>query len=237
MKPQDQLKALAAERAVEFVSSGMVVGLGTGSTAAFAVQRIAARLKSGDLTNIVGIPSSLGTESLARRLEIPLSGFDSHSTIDVTIDGADEVDPQLDLIKGGGGALLREKILAQATLRNIIIVDESKLAPRLGTNWALPVEVIPFARHSIEAYLTSLSATVRLRTAADGTVFQTDQNNLILDADFGAMADPHALAEQLNRRAGIVAHGLFLDLASDVIVAGRDGIRHLARERSPHENQ
>lgn len=232
MSDQDRLKELAANRAVEIIESGMVVGLGTGSTAAFAVKRIAARLQNGELTDIVGIPSSLATENLARKLGIPLAGFETHTEIDVTIDGADEVDPDLNLIKGGGGALLREKVLAQATRRNIIIVDASKMAPQLGTNWALPVEVIAFARRSAERFLESLGARVSLRTDSAGKVFQTDQKNLIVDADFGPMKDPHALAEALNQRAGIVEHGLFLDLASSVIVAGSDGIELHQRKGS-----
>ena len=229
MTSQDQLKKAAAHKAVEFVSSGMVVGLGTGSTAAFAVDRIAERLEKGELKDIIGIPSSLRTEEQALRLNIPLAGFETHTEIDVTIDGADEVDPDLNLIKGGGGALLREKVLAQATRRNIIIVDESKLVPELGTGWALPIEVIPFAKDSVAHYIESMGAKVKLRCTEDGTEFSTDQNNIILDADFGPMAHPTLIANKLNQRAGIVEHGLFLGLAADVIVAGADGIRHLQR--------
>ncbi len=229
MKQQDELKEKAAHRAVEFIDSGMVLGLGTGSTTAFAVTRIGERLKSGDLKNIVGIPTSIRTEKLAGEVGIPLCGLGDQSQIDVTIDGADEVDPDLNLIKGGGGALLREKVVAQASRQNIIIVDESKLSPRLGTRWALPVEVIPFAVKSEEKFLKSLAATVTLRTDDKGQPFQTDQNNFILDANFGEMSDPKGLASKLNDRAGIVEHGLFLDLASDVIVAAEDGIRHLKR--------
>lgn len=226
---QDELKQKAADRAVEFVESGMVVGLGTGSTTAFAVIRIGERLKSGDLKNIVGIPTSIRTEKLAGELNIPLCGLDDQPEIDVTIDGADEVDPDLNLIKGGGGALLREKVVAQASRRNIIIVDESKLSPRLGTHWALPVEVIPFADKTEENFLKSLGASVTLRTDEKGRPNKTDQNNLILDANFGEMADPNGIAARLNERAGVVEHGLFLGLTSDVIVAAGDGIRHLKR--------
>jgi len=226
---QDKLKQEAARHAVEFIKSGMVVGLGTGSTAAYAVKQIAGRLQAGDLKNIVGIPTSIRTEKLARELDIPLEGLDAQPAIDVTIDGADEVDRDLNLIKGGGGALLREKVVAQASRRNIIVVDESKLSPRLGTHWALPVEVIPFAAKTEENFLKALGAAVTLRLDASGQPFQTDQHNYILDANFGEMADPHRLAQKLNERAGIVEHGLFLDLASDVIVAAQDEIRHLKR--------
>jgi len=229
MTHQDQLKRAAADKAVEFVESGMVVGLGTGSTAAFAVDLIADRLDRGDLKDIIGIPSSLRTEMQARDRKIPLAGFDTHNEIDVTIDGADEVDPALNLIKGGGGALLREKVLAQATQRNIIIVDESKLVPKLGTGWALPIEVIPFARGSAARFIESLGASVTLRRTEEGTEFFTDQKNIILDADFGPIADAAFVAARLNERAGIVEHGLFLELAADVVIAGADGVRHLHR--------
>ena len=228
MTPQDEFKQKAACFACEFVESGMVVGLGTGSTTQFAIERLGELIRDGRLRNIVGIPSSLRTAHAAQELGIPLTDFDAHPVIDVTIDGADEVDPELNLIKGGGGALLREKVLAQATRRNVIIVDESKLAPRLGTKWALPVEVVPFARAAEERFIASLGADVRLRLK-DGRPVATDQGNLLLDAAFGPMDDPAAIAEKLNGRAGIVEHGLFLGLAHDVIVAGNDGIRHLKR--------
>jgi ribose 5-phosphate isomerase A len=229
LKKQDELKQKAAHRAAEFVESGMVVGLGTGSTTAFAVIRIGERIKFGDLKNIVGIPTSIRTEALAAERGIPLCGLEDQPVIDVTIDGADEVDPDLNLIKGGGGALLREKVVAQASRQNIIIVDESKLSARLGTRWALPVEVIPFAAKAAENFLKSQGAAVTLRLGDDGHPYQTDQNNFILDANFGEMTDPNNIATRLNERAGIVEHGLFLGLASDVIVAAEDGIRHLKR--------
>lgn len=227
---QDKLKQKAAHRAVNFVESGMIVGLGTGSTTSFAVVRIAERIKSGDLKDIVGIPTSIRTEKLARDLDIPLATLDEQPQIDVTIDGADEVDPELNLIKGGGGALLREKVVAQASHTNIIIVDESKLSECLGTHWALPVEVIPFAAQTEANFLQSLGASVSVRNVEKGQPYTTDQNNYILDANFGPMSDPDALAAELNERAGIIEHGLFLDLASEVIVAAEDGIRHLKRK-------
>ena len=229
MNKQDELKQKAAHRAVEFVDSGMVVGLGTGSTTAYAVNRIGELFKSGDLKNIVGISTSIRTETLAGELGIPLCGLDDQPLIDVTIDGADEVDPDLNLIKGGGGALLREKVVAQSSRQNIIIVDESKLSACLGTHWALPIEVIPFAVKTEENFLKSLGAAVTLRLDDKEQPYQTDQNNFILDANFGKMADPDDLAARLNERAGIVEHGLFLGLASDVIVAAEDNIRHLKR--------
>ena len=229
MNKQDELKQKAACQAVEFIESGMIVGLGTGSTTEFAVRRIAERLKSGDLKNIVAIPTSIRTQKLAGELNIPLCGLDDQPDIDVTIDGADEVDPDLNLIKGGGGALLWEKVVAQASRRNIIIVDQSKLSPCLGTHWAVPIEVIPFAVKTEENFLKSLGAAVTLRTAEGGQPYKTDQDNFILDANLGEIADPNGIAARLNQRAGIVEHGLFLGLASDVIVSAEDDIRHLKR--------
>jgi ribose 5-phosphate isomerase A len=224
----NELKQQAADQAVLAVESGMIVGLGSGSTATLAVQRLAERLRAGDLHDIRGVPTSQQTEQEAQRLHIALTTLEDHPVVDLTIDGADEVDPQLNLIKGGGGALLREKIVAQASQRLIIIVDESKLVPTLGTRWALPVEVIAFGWRTQANYLASLGATVTLRQR-DGAIFKTDQGNLILDCHFGSIANPYALADRLNRRVGIVGQGLFLDMASEVIVAGIAGIRHLHR--------
>jgi ribose 5-phosphate isomerase A len=228
---QDELKKKAAIHAVDFIESDMVIGLGTGSTANFAIIEIAQRLKAGDLSNIVGIPSSERTEKLARGLNIPLVDFEAHPTIDLTIDGADEVDPDLNLIKGGGGALLREKIVAQASRRNIIIADESKLSTLLGTRWAVPIEVVPFARKTEEIFIESIGGSVTLRLGKNDSPFLTDQQNVILDANFGQISDPGDLVSRLNPRAGIVEHGLFLGLATDVIVAAREDIRHLRRNQ------
>jgi ribose 5-phosphate isomerase A len=231
MTKQDELKQKAAFHAAAFVESGMVVGLGTGSTTEYAVKRIAELLNTGQLSEIVGIPTSIRTENLALELGIPLVGFETHPDIDLTIDGADEVDPDLNLIKGGGGALLREKVVAQASRRNIIIVDETKLVPSLGTGWALPIEVIPFARYTEAKYLTEMGGTVTVRTGDDGAPVSTDQNNLILDTNFGRIQAPSELTAQLNERAGIVEHGLFLNLATDVIVAREGDIKHLTRNK------
>jgi len=234
MDSMERLKQQAAYEAVKQVTSGMVVGLGTGSTAKHAVIRIGELIRSGELKEIVGIPSSVQTEDLAREAGVPLTTFDDHPRIDLTIDGADEVEPGLNLIKGGGGALLREKILAQSSRRNIIIVDESKLSAQLGTLWSLPVEVIPFARRTEEDYLESLGALAVLRTDAQGAPLFTDQNNLIYDAAFGPIADPEDLAAKLNDRSGIMAQGLFIGLANEVIIAGADGLRSLKKkEHSP----
>jgi ribose 5-phosphate isomerase A len=224
-------KQQAAEQATEFIDSGMVVGLGHGSTAIFAVRRIAEFLKIGRLEAILGVPCSKEVEREARQLGIPLTTLEEHPVIDVTIDGADEVDPNLDLIKGAGGALLREKIVAQASRREIIVVDESKISPVLGTRRALPIEVVPFGWRTQTAYLQSLGARVSTRTNDDGSFFTTDQGNLILDCAFGPLVDPASLADDLSRRVGIVGHGLFLGLATDVLVAGAEGVRHLRRQQ------
>jgi len=224
-------KQQAAEEAVAFIGSGMVVGLGHGSTAGFAIRRIAEFIKSGRLQAILGVPCSHQVEQEARQLGIPLTTLEEHPVIDVTIDGADEVDPMLDLIKGAGGALLREKIVAQASCREIIVIDESKMVPVLGTRRALPVEVVPFGWRTQAEYLRSLGACVAMRQAGDGSLFKTDQGNLILDCAFGPIDQPASLALKLSRRAGIVGHGLFIGLAADVIVAGAQGVRHLRRHQ------
>lgn len=224
MTKTEEYKRMAAEAAVEAVKPGMVVGLGTGSTANYAITRIAKLLKSGELTDIVGIPSSVPTNDLASSLGIPLATFADHASIDITIDGADEVDKDLNLIKGGGGALLQEKILAQVSRAVIIIVDEGKLSDKLGTRFPLPVEVVPFGLHTEKRFLESLGAKVSLRENVIAKPFRTDHRNLILDAEFGPIDDPCALAAKLESRAGIVEHGLFLGVATEVVVAGKNGI-------------
>jgi ribose 5-phosphate isomerase A len=224
-------KQQAADRAVEYVESGMLVGLGAGSTAILATRRLGEWLREGRLRDIVGFPCSTVIEAEARALGIPII-LDPPGAVDLTIDGADEVDPELNLIKGGGGALLHEKIVAQASLREIIIVDESKLSPALGTHWPLPVEVIPFGWHSQLRFLESLGARVTVRQQHDGTPFKTDQGNLILDCAFGPIRQPATLAATLDTRTGIVEHGLFIGLATEVIVAGADGVRHLTPKQT-----
>jgi ribose 5-phosphate isomerase A len=224
-----ELKRKAAVKAVECIESGMVVGIGHGSTAMEALHCLASHLKDGRLQNIVAVPCSTLMIQESQRLGIPLSTLDEHPVVDLTIDGADEVDPQLNLIKGGGGAFLQEKILAEASRREIIIVDETKLSPTLGVRWAVPVEVIDFGWRSQADYLQRLGARVRLRRDASGSPSRTDQNNLILDCNFGPITDPTALAARIKERAGIVEHGLFLGLASEVIVGCSNGVRRLTR--------
>jgi ribose 5-phosphate isomerase A len=225
------LKQQAAEKAVEFVESGMVVGLGHGSTAIFAVRRIAELLQAGTVKEIFGVPCSTQVEAEARKLGIPLITLEEHPVVDITIDGADEVDPNLDLIKGGGGALLREKIIAQVSRREIIVVDESKLSLALGTQRALPIEVTPFGWRAQAAYIETLGARVSVRQTNKEIPFKTDQGNLILDCTFGPIEQPALLGVALSERAGIVEHGLFIGLATDVIVGGGQGVRHLRRDQ------
>lgn len=235
MPSEQQLKQQAADHVLSYIRSGMIVGLGAGSTAVLAVRGLAGMLSRGELTGILGVPCSRAVEQEARSLGIPLTALEEHApgadgrVIDLTFDGADEVDPNLNLIKGGGGALLREKIVAQASRREIIIVDESKLSPELGTTWAVPVEVIPFGWRTQFAYLERLGARPTLRLVSDGAPFVTDQGNYILDSHFGPISDPHALGARLDARAGIVCHGLFLGLADEVIVAAATGLQKLKR--------
>lgn len=220
-------KRAAAERAAQEIRPGMTIGLGTGSTAGYVLEALAAKLKSGALDHIQGIPTSEKVGKRAQELGVPLAAFATRPAIDLTIDGADEVDPELNLIKGGGGALLREKIVAQASERVIIVVDESKLSDRLGTKFALPVEVIPFGWETQSELLGSWGAEVVRRAGEGGQPYRTDESNFILDCTFGPIEDVHALARKLDQRAGIVDHGLFLDLADQVVVGSADGVRVL----------
>ena len=208
-------KELAGRAAAELVVAGNIVGLGTGSTAYFAVVALGERVKSG--LKIIGIPTSVATAELARAVAIPLSTLDEHPEIDITIDGADEIDPQLRLIKGGGGALLREKIIASASKRMVVVADSTKLVPALG-KFPLPVEIIPFAEVVLEKKITALGASCKLRNRADGTAFVTDEGHHILDCSFGKIADPPALARALSDMPGVVEHGLFIGIAKVALV-------------------
>jgi ribose 5-phosphate isomerase A len=221
-----ELKKQAGEFAAGLVQSGMVVGLGTGSTAIHAVRKIGERIKSGELRDVLAIATSLQTHSEARRLNIPLMNDSIPRPLDIAIDGADEVDPDWNLIKGGGGALLREKIVAQASKRMVVVVDEDKLSPQLGTKFYVPVEVMRFGWESQRAFLESLGGKPSVRKDSEGNDYETDSGNLILDCQFGPIADPPALAAKLNDRAGIVEHGVFIGMASDLVIAGRDGVQH-----------
>jgi ribose 5-phosphate isomerase A len=231
----DGLKRAAGEHAASLVQSGMVVGLGTGSTAVFATRRIGELIASGALSDVVGIPTSRATEAEARRVGIPLMPDAMPRDVDLTIDGADEVSPALDLIKGGGGALLREKIVAQASRRVVIVVDESKISPALGMRHALPVEVARFGVESLERFIRSLGGRPMLRKTESGGVYETDQGNWILDCVFSPILEPRPLAERLSERAGVVEHGLFCGLASEVVIAAASGVRVMVRSRATRQ--
>jgi ribose 5-phosphate isomerase A len=224
-------KLLVARQALSMVSDGMTVGLGSGSTATLFIQELILALRAGRLNNIVGVPTSCESERLAREGNIPVDDFSTHPTCDITIDGADEVTPSLDLIKGLGGALLREKIVAQNSRRLVIIVDESKCVSRLGTRSPLPVEVTQFGLGASDRFLRSIGATPVLRTNKDSTPFVTDNHHFILDCRFeSGIADPVALVDRLAGRAGIVEHGLFVGIARTALIAGTDGqVRQIDR--------
>lgn len=234
MKKFDDLKKQAALKAVDFVETGMILGLGSGSTAWFALEEIGKRIQRIQLKSIIGIPSSKQTEREAQKFGIQIGSLADYSEIDLIIDGADEVDSELNLIKGGGGALLYEKILAQNSRRFIVIVHESKLSPVLGVKRVVPVEVIPFGSYHVLSFLKKLSKDAKLRLNEKNGPFQTDLGNFIIDCKFKNISQPSELAAKLKEKAGIVEHGLFLGLATDVIVAREQGIRHLVAERKGH---
>ncbi len=212
-------KEAAGRAAAQLVRDGDIVGLGTGSTAYFAVVALGERVKAG--LKILGIPTSSQTAELARTVGIPLTTLDAHPENDITIDGADEIAPDLSLIKGGGGALLREKVIASASKKMVVIADSSKVVAVLG-KFPLPVEIIPFARTVVEKKIAALGASTKMRTTADGKAFMTDNGNQILDCSFGKIDSPAALAAQLSNIPGVVEHGLFIGLAQ-VALVGRNG--------------
>jgi ribose 5-phosphate isomerase A len=212
-------KERAARAAIEYVRSGMTIGLGTGSTAQVFIDLLGAKLAAGELSDIRGIPTSVRSEEQARKLGIEIVDFSTAEQCDVTIDGADEVAPNLDLIKGLGGALLREKVVAQNSKKLIIIADESKRVSQLGTKSPLPVEVTKFSHESTERFLRSLGCTPTLRQGADAKPYVTDNGNYIYDCRFNGITDPAKLNEQLKSRAGIVETGLFIGIASVVLIA------------------
>jgi ribose 5-phosphate isomerase A len=216
-------KRRAAERAVEYVQSGMLVGLGSGSTARHVVDVLGEKLADGTLRDIAGVPTSTATAALARTAGIPLLDPDDMRRLDVAIDGADEVDPQLDLIKGLGGSLLWEKIVASVASRFIIVVDESKLVRRLGERAPVPVEVVPFGWRTLLHRFERAGAQPRLRLRADGGEYHTDGGHLIVDCAFpDGIADAAATERALRTPAGVVETGLFLGMASAVVVAGKE---------------
>ena len=238
----DQLKRQAAARALEEVRDGMQLGLGTGSTAKHFVELLGERVAAG--LNVIGVPTSEATRADAQRCGVPLTTLDEIDHLDITVDGADEIDPELNLIKGGGGALLREKFVAAASDRMIVIADDTKWVPTLG-KFPLPVEVIPFGlgatRRAIEKAFAEcgVSGQMAVRKAKggdkggdkDGHVFVTDGGHWIVDAQLGRIADPASLAKALSAIPGVVEHGLFIGLASSAVLAGGEGIRVIERRK------
>ena len=225
-------KEVAGRRAAELVEDGMTVGLGTGSTVWFVLERLASRIREQGL-RVRGVPTSLDTEKKARELGIPLVGLEQVGRLDLTIDGADELDPSFHMIKGGGGALLREKVVAYASEREAIVVGRDKLVERLGTTFPLPVEFVPFARAVVERSVRALGADPVLRRTSEGQPYRTDNGNEILDCRFaGGIADPCALELALDRIPGIVETGLFIDLAHLAVIGDADGSCEV-RERRP----
>lgn len=230
MTDSESLKRAVGERAVEWIEDGMVVGLGTGSTVRHLLDVIGERRAEGQLQSIVGVPTSEDTRIRATRLGIPLGDLASHPRLDIALDGADEFDPSLDLIKGLGGALLREKLVAVASRSFIALVDESKRVPKLGTRAPVPVEIDPYSVGIQFDFLTGLGCEPRLRKDAQGRDFQTDGGHLIIDCYFpDGLADAEAIALELDRRPGVMEHGLFLGFAERVLVAGGDGVIVLER--------
>ncbi|MYB99400.1 MAG: ribose-5-phosphate isomerase RpiA [Gemmatimonadetes bacterium] len=224
------MKSMAGRAAALSVASGMRLGLGTGSTVAHFLEHLGARMARGELSGVVGVPTSVRTEKAARRLGIALAALEEVGTLDLTVDGADEVEPGLDLVKGLGGALLREKMVAQSSARMLVIVDDSKLVGRLGEIAPVPVEVVPFGHASHMGWLKDLGAEPRVRDGSNGRPYRTDNGNLIVDCRFpGGIEDPAGLERRLARRAGVVESGLFLEMATEAVVAGAGGVRRMKR--------
>lgn len=217
-------KKAAALEACKSVRSGMVLGLGTGSTVRYALEELARLHQAG--TRLVGVPTSRATEEAARRLGIPVSTLDEHPKLDLTIDGADEIDPQLRLIKGGGGALLREKVVAAASRSVLIVADESKFVSMLGTTFPVPVEVAPFARAVVTKRLQDLGSRP-VRREAGGKAYVTDNGNEILDARFPSLPDPAVLEREIKMTPGVAEVGLFVGLATRALLGSDSGVRHV----------
>ena len=215
------MKKLAGEKAVEYVEDGMIVGLGTGSTVKYSIEKLGKLVKDG--LNIIGIPTSLRTKKLATELGIIVESINEHPVIDITIDGADEVDPALNLIKGGGGALTQEKIVAYHSKMEIIVVDESKIVKALGIDFPLPVEITRFGWEATKKSIEEMGCTAERRTIM-GEAYITDNQNYIIDCDFDKIDNPEELEQALNNIPGVVENGLFVGLIDEVIVGSKQGI-------------
>jgi ribose 5-phosphate isomerase A len=224
---QEQLKEIAAKKAVDYIEDGTIVGLGTGSTVKFALKQIAQRIEQG--LSIKGIPTSQQTRKIAERYAIPLTSLSEYPEIDLTIDGADEVDQNLNLIKGGGGALTREKIIAYHSKRVIIIVDDSKVVKSLGIDFPLPVEVVRYEWEATQRALEKFNCEVSFRKIMDDP-YITDNGNYILDCEFERIADPEQMETDINMIPGVVENGLFIGLADQVIVGSKGGVMTLEKE-------
>ncbi|MBT3337908.1 MAG: ribose 5-phosphate isomerase A [Anaerolineae bacterium] len=226
------LKEKAAKKALTFVKSGMTLGLGTGSTTAYFVDMLGEKVSSGELEDIRGVPTSKETEERARRWGIPITTLSEHPVLDLAVDGADEVDPALNLIKGLGRALLREKIVEVHAKQFIVIVDESKMVARLGTRDALPVEILPFEAEAHIQWLNTLGCRAELWHEDNGSLVITDNGNYLARCYFDeGIVDAYALGRKLSARPGIVEHGLFLDMATEIIIAKEDGVEILERKK------
>jgi ribose 5-phosphate isomerase A len=220
---QEALKRLVADEAAKYIADGMRLGLGSGSTVNLVVAALGERVRRGELGEIHIVAASSRTEAEMRRHDLPLSSLDEYSMLDLAIDGADEVDPQFVMIKGGGGALLRERIVLAAAARRLIVVDHSKVVPVLGARWPVPVEVVRFGWHVAERALRALGATPALRTR-NGEPVVTDEGDYLLDCAFGPILDPRDLASRISAQPGVVAHGIFLDLADGLLIGGPSGV-------------
>ena len=230
MANADPLKRAVGVEAAELVDSGMRVGLGTGSTVAHFLVALAEKLNGGALSDVVGVPTSLRTAREARELDIPLTSLTETPSLDLTIDGADEVDPELNLIKGLGGALLREKMVAQASRRLAIMVDDGKMAPALGMRCPVPVEVVQFGWEVHGPFVASCGADPVLRVGPDGEPTVTDNGNYIIDCHFpDGIDDAESFERAIRARAGVVESGLFLGMATEVLVSGSAGVRTLSK--------
>jgi ribose 5-phosphate isomerase A len=219
---REELKRLAGEKAVDQIKDGMIVGLGTGSTVEYSIKRIGKLIKEG--LKIQGIPTSIHTKRLAIEKDIPLTDLEKNPIINITIDGADEVDSYLNVIKGGGGALTREKIIAFNSEKVIIVADDSKIVKRLGIDFPLPVEVIKFGWTGTKRALEDFNCDVKLREIMPGEPFITDNGNYILDCEFDRIDDPEQLEMNINNTPGVVENGLFIGLVNEIIVGGKQGI-------------
>lgn len=225
---REELKKLAAEKALDYIEDGMIVGLGSGSTVEYALKKLGTLVRDG--LEIKGIPTSIHTKRIAKEQNIPLTTLEKYPEIDLTIDGADEVDSNLNLIKGGGGALTREKIIAFNSKRVIIVIDDSKIVKALGIDFDLPVEVVKFGWTSVKKVLEDFKCTVKLREIMNKEPFITDNGNYILDCEFERIEDPVAMEVEINGIPGVVENGLFVGLVDEAIVGSTQGILTLNRE-------